>query len=796
MSLSVKLYNESDDLFSDSFWASENSQTIVVCPSPSEADRVRAHLVKDERFSSIDVITISKFISNQFNVLEEPPKISRKSELLLYLSIFWKTVFPDYNYQRFIQSFTLLTELRGTTLELETVEEILEHYHPEVKNGVKVLWSSMDNAGMYDEHSSYSLLASAYRSTPSPFEHLSEEKIVFYGFGHLSGVQIDLLKSLAIRQEVIIPYRKSLYQKRYQTDWISWILTDELDNETEGEFEHNFNTVRFPKNRMAETLTKLDAEDIDILLGTSRPTLRDYLEIPIAGLFFKTPLDLLSDLFTKFESKIRILFGENKDQIIETETILVSISEYQKKCLEDNDFRGIKALRLLKETIKEWLELATTNQQISIFDWEVIRNCTHLNSPRIYQAPHLGLKPRKGKIYSFTDVVDIENDRKVLVCINSSHSAFKLASSEYSQEVATLLSALGPRRRAELDFLKAREEFREVLKKTKATLLIEEGLVEHDLGWAEMLKGINFNIISQKNEQIKERIDLISLSPKKKVEVTLPISPSRLQNYIDCPRKYYYQFVEKVNQKAIKQTILEPRFLGEIEHAVVEKFLNKEDSWNIQKHQALCVSELQAMLEKHKITLERSDYLSALQEVRIFSKNGIQFLLALKEMLPDPIFKFEDKYIDGEYAGRVDLIIETPLGIGVLDFKRSGASIPAKGEHESFEKIQLWNYLRHIERSDKEYLFWGYLCLRDLSESLLYSAWNEVSTLRFEEQEINIKIHEIDEAKFKLDQVEFSSKETNSFEKLKKDSLWLAQPFNKKVCTFCDISNLCTRGLF
>ena len=316
MSLSVKLYNESDDLFVSDIWCSENKQSIVVCPSPSEADRVRTHLSKDERFKLVDVITISKFISNQFSILEEPPKISRKSELLLSLSIFWKTVFPDYNYQRFIQAFTLLTELRGTSLELETVDEILEHYHPEVRNGVKVLWMSMTDAGMHDEHSSYSILADAYRSTPSPFEHLADEKIIFYGFGHLSGVQIDLLKSLSIRQEVVIPYRKSLYQKRYQTDWISWILTDELDDAEDVDFDISLKTIRFPKNRMAESLFKLEASGVDILLGTTRPALRDYLEVPIEGLFFKTPIDLLGDLFTKFESKIRLLFGENKDQVI------------------------------------------------------------------------------------------------------------------------------------------------------------------------------------------------------------------------------------------------------------------------------------------------------------------------------------------------------------------------------------------------------------------------------------------------------------------------------------------------
>lgn len=796
MSLSVKLFNESDDLFNDDFWISQNKQTVVVCPSPSDADRARSALAKDERFSSIDVITISKFISNQFVLLEEPPKISRKSDLLLSLSIFWKTIFPDYNYQRFIQSFTLLTELRGTSLELETVEEILDHYHPQVRDGVKVLWTSMINADLNDEHSSYSLLARAYRETPSPFEFAEEQKIIFHGFGHLSGIQVDLLKSIAIRQEVIIPYRRSLYQKRYQTDWISWISTDELVVEDEMEFSLVLKTIRFPKNRMAESLSKIKLQNVDVVLGTARPALRDFLEIPFDGMYFKTPIDLLGDLFTKFEAKIRTLFGENKEQIIQTKTVLESIAGFQQECLSKSDFRGIKALNLLKEIIGQWLELASSNESMSIFDWEVLRNCTHLNAPRIYQAPHLGLEARKGKILSFTDAVDIKNDEDVIVCVNSSHSSFKLAASEYSQDVAALLSSLGPRRRAELDFLKAREDFREALKRTRVKLFIEEGLVEHDLGWAEMFKGITFDSIIQEHGTSKVRKDLLSNLPKLKTPIKLPISPSRLQNYIDCPRKYYYQFIEKVNEKAIKQSVLEPRFLGEIEHSVVEKFLKNEVKWNSELHQKLCKIELESMLLKHQIQLERSDYLSALLEVKIYSKNGITFLMALKGLLPDAVFIFEEKYKDGDYAGRVDLIVQTPLGIGVLDFKRSGASIPNKNEHESFEKIQLWNYLRHIKQGKMEYLFWGYLCLRDLSESLIYSAWNELSSSSFENLQLDLKINQVEEEKMKQDLLEYSDIENNSFESLKNDNSWLAQPLTKKTCTFCDVSNLCTRGLY
>ncbi len=798
MSLCVKLFNNSDDLYKSDYWSSKEQPTTVVCPSPAEADRIRLLLSENQQTLNIDVVTISKFISTQFAILEEQPVVSRKADLLLKLSIFWKKIYPNYNYQRFIQAFTLLTELRGTSLELDTMEEILEHYHLEVSNGVRMLWTSMSNLDLYDEHASYSLLAETYRQSPSPFEYSLENRVIFHGFGHLSGVQIDLIKSIAIRQEVIIPYRASLYRNRYQTDWISWISTEE-DDQVENvvdEIGLTIPTVKFPKNRMAEALNHFGYKAADIILGATRPILRDYLEIPIEGMYFKTSMDLLSDNFSKFEANIRELFVDNEEQVIETEVVFNKINELRLECIKKTDFRGLKAITLLSDSLHQWKELSIVTDQINIFDWEVIKNCTHLNAPRIYQAPHQGLSKKKGTIYPFSGSVDIRNKRPVFVCINSSHSSFKLAQSEYSQEVASLLSALGPRRRAELDFMKVREDFREMLSRSEPTLFIEEELIEHDLGWAEMFKQMNFKEIKVSENKSPELKDFLNEKNIIASELRLPISPSRLQTYMDCPRKFYFQYIEKVSEKASKKTIIEPKYLGEVEHAVIEKYLIQKMDWDASLHQKVCVNELALILNKNKITLDRSKYISALQEVKSYSRNGIHFLIELAKQLPNPSFKFEQKYQDGDYAGRVDLIVETRIGKGVLDFKRSGASIPEKGQHEKFIKVQLWNYLRHIGKSTQDYLFWGYICLADIEKSLLYSAWDELNSDSFEGLQESIKIHKVESEKIKLSHETYSDLEDDALSKLKSESTWRAQPTHKNACSFCDLSNLCSRGMY
>src|SRR5690606_12907198 len=116
--------------------------------------------------------------------------------------------------------------------------------------------------------------------------------------------QVDLLKSIALRQNVYIPYRRELYDVRHSSDWISWISTEEFEAvDAKIEFDKTFELVEFSKNRMAEAirLSGRDFSKSQFLLGTSNPEQKDFLEIPISNLFFKTSADLFSESFAAIE---------------------------------------------------------------------------------------------------------------------------------------------------------------------------------------------------------------------------------------------------------------------------------------------------------------------------------------------------------------------------------------------------------------------------------------------------------------------------------------------------------------
>ncbi len=796
MSLCVKLYSDSDELFKTPLWQSETTPTTVVCPSPVEADRVRAKLVGNSGARATDVITISKFISNQLAVVEQSPEISRKADLLLKLSIFWKRVFPDFGHERFIQCFTLLTELRGTSLSLDSLQEVIEEYHPEVSNGVKMLWTSMHATDLHDEHSAYSVLAEAYRQSPTPFSDEEGKRVVFHGFGHLSGVQIDLLKAIAIRQEVIVPYRQQLYSSRHHSDWISWLGTDAENSElevTEGS-EIRARLYSFSKNRLAEYVARQVDDEVEVVLGAPRASIRDFLEIPIDGLFFKTPVDLLSESFSKIEDKVRILFAATGSDSVATNDVKQLISEASKDYLQKQDFRSYKAAGLSLETLAKWEELASSNANISTFDWDVMKECIRLMSPRVYQAPNLSGGKNRGKIRTFNESADIEAGKKVIVCITSAQPSFNLGESEYSQEVASLLAALGPRRRKELDFLKAREEFREMLRRSDASFFIEDGLLEHDLGWAEMLSDIHFEKQSLSHAPKKVRKDLLSERVTQKAKVISTFSPSRLQTYLDCPRRYYYQYVENVSEKPIKQQDLEPRFLGEIEHDVIDQYLSECVDWNEERFIKLCHKLLVEKLHKEKIVLEAASFVAHFQEIKSFSRNGINLIQLLIKHLPSPKLIFESEYQDGIFKGRVDLKIECDLGVVILDFKRSAASIPTKSAHEGFDKIQIWNYLAHANEHQKDILFWGYISLKDISASLLFSSWSEIGEI-FSDMAEPPKIHSYESELLHSRLVEFKQMELELTERIKSDQLWHATPREIASCTFCPVNTLCSKGL-
>lgn len=793
MSLCVKLYQNSDELFQSDWWSVLEQKTIVVCPSPSDADRLRAKL---SSHTNIDVLTISKFVSNQLSLIADAPEVSRKADLMLKLSVFWKRIFPEFSFERFLQCFTLLTELRGTSLEVETMQEVLAEYHEDVANGVTMLWRAMQASNLHDEHSSYWTLAQAYRSTPSPFDDEQSARVIIYGFAHLSGMQIDLLKAMAIRHEVLVPYQHDLYLKRFQSDWISWLDTVAPESEASASERQlgPFKVHSFAKNRLAEVLKDQLKSSHDVVLGTSNALWRDYLEIPLAGMFYKNSVDLLDESFGQLEQHIRDLLLKNDQSLVASKDLCTALQVKMNECIANQNFRLLKACQLLLEVIGSWQDLSADNTEIGIFDWEVLRQSSRLKSPRIYQAPNLSTIALQGRVRAFNDIIDLESNQKVIVCLTSSHNSPKMAESDYSVKVTNLLTVLGPRRRKELDFQLLKVQFYEMLERCDVTFFIEDGLLEHDLGWAEMFKSIQLERQADALTVKRVRRDLLNQRSLKVAPPLKMISPSRLQTYLDCPRQFYYQYIEKLSDQPELHKDLEPRVLGEIEHKVVEEFFKISKVWDEALHRKLTRSVFDQWLKNHKITLSDNTYVAHFVEVQNFSRQGIMFVVTLLAQLPQPELLFEAEYQDGIFKGRVDLLIKTSMGTGIIDFKRSSASVPSKSSHENHDKIQLWTYLAHAQQN-KDYLFWGYICLKDPSESLFYSTWNELQNIFTDVFDDGVKVLGIDTEQVNQQLTAFDQLESSLVEKLKVEDKWEAKPNSGDVCTFCSVQTLCSRGV-
>ena len=88
-----------------------------------------------------------------------------------------------------------------------------------------------------------------------------------------------------------------------------------------------------------------------------------------------------------------------------------------------------------------------------------------------------------------------------------------------------------------------------------------------------MIKGLSFNDKALSLNITRSRS---YFNPEPTEYHLKSISASKLQTYIDCPRKFYYQNVERVFPKLIFEQKLTPIDLGRIEHEVIEKYFEQK----------------------------------------------------------------------------------------------------------------------------------------------------------------------------------------------------------------------------
>ena len=616
-------------------------------------------------------------------------------------------------------------------------------------------------------------------------------------------LQIDLIKSLALRRDVYIPFPVEVYKNAIASDWIKWLHP--ADNVKVQTNHKVVRAIEFSPGKLCEVMSRLLSVDqitsADIYLAQKKPTYDQLMEIPINQLSFKVSNNIFTNSLKEISDLILQLWLD-KEKVLHAEDLkLFFQNQLEKKLKVDNLYRDFKAIKILlsyKKTLEKWRNLSEMNENLSLFDFKIIEKYLELGLPRTYYLPIIK-KASDFRVFGLESLVGFAEDRKKILCINSDYADLNKDETFYDEKIYEFLSTIGPIKRAAFDFSFYKYYLHELLMSQNVVLLIESGLLDRNVAWKEILGEFTVEKISfeKPEEKIKKITDYLNDYVEAPVVDKISISPTSFQIWLDCPRKYYFQVIKKIRDNPTYATQLSPASLGNFEHVIVQYWLKDSVLWNEDDHIGFCRELLEEELAKAKIVLSQFDYEQSLNEIINYSKNGIFVLKSLKDKLKVVQYVFEkslrhedDKMI---FSGRVDIIGYTEKGIFLLDLKRSKSSVPSLSEIKKLDKIQLSCYLAHLPDAN-HVMFAGYLCLADITESMFFSFESQALQVLVEENLVKPKT--ADNKNFHFDEWinEFKQKEAKELDKILNEKKFLANPRTTKDCEWCVVKNICARG--
>jgi hypothetical protein len=322
----------------------------------------------------------------------------------------------------------------------------------------------------------------------------------------------------------------------------------------------------------------------------------------------------------------------------------------------------------------------------------------------------------------FTEWITLHDDNPFLIKgnpkIHSYHYTESIEASflftEFEKiETFPLLSTLGPSR--SLSFYK---EY--VLEK----ILLAKELYAYEENFFK-----TFNISYEEKSPEKK------LYPIKKTPYTEILSPSKIQTYRECPKKFKAIYIKKVSRHFSSF-----HSIGLYLHQYLKEFFFKRDKRIFQE------------LEEN------------LQETLL------EYLVPMCHFLDqfEGDFIFEKSFENDHLSFRCDLLILGNTNY-LFDFKYS--TIPTLKSILHYENIQLTSYLTHLPFDISTY---GYLNFKNIEKSLIFSKEKQL----FKTQPIPTDFLK-------------NYQENLYIQELLNDKEFLANPQNSHSCLYCPLNNLC-----
>jgi len=391
---------------------------------------------------------------------------------------------------------------------------------------------------------------------------------------------------------------------------------------------------------------------------------------------------------------------------------------------------------------------------------------------------------------------DLSSGRRVVLCIDERFDDIQGLGQNYPESIQKALASLGPLKRNELDLLFRQWEFRNLFSIGEVLVLMSESTLKHSLIWKRLFSEIE--LIKEEFSPAPDSrkiVDYFSTIPK--TNYSGNYSASKFQTYLDCPRKFYFSYVDRVFPDVALEKDFDALTSGSMIHKIIEEF----------HHRKLVDSELhnltKELMEEH-IT-EAGLKLAAdvfLQRELIFNHrafNGISFLKHLSNILGQPVsweievdFKLSLKYL---LSGKIDCLGISKDYVFLLDFKSTKSAASTNKEVEEFESLQLWAYAlaakHRVPDFESKSLVLGYVVLDDASESnLLVSDENLFNLLKvsktFRSKLFKAPLPELlRDAQTKMDSLQLA---------IAQDDTFAASPRKASACHFCELSSVCIKG--
>ncbi|MGZ3807825.1 MAG: PD-(D/E)XK nuclease family protein, partial [Bacteriovorax sp.] len=522
---------------------------------------------------------------------------------------------------------------------------------------------------------------------------------------------------------------------------------------------------------------KIIVPQFDVALASTHSHFNSKQEVATENQFFKSPEDLFRIRREKLIEDLMEDFGNRSLTISDFSDL---INERKKAALKEEDFILYKTLLLLAETLTFYGEFQTT---VDSFTLKVLKMILELNSPRVSLVTlNSDLNTR---LFEINELPYKENEHPLVLIASSNYGPLKSGEGKYSEKMIEALKVIAPIKRSGLDFSYLKSELIQTLSSQKNILLMEEGLELVDLAWREIIKGFDLEVINPEAPYLlKEKKDYLADKIKPGPYGVKNFSASRLQTFIDCPRKYYFSYVEKIDHRPEERLKIAADEMGTIEHNIIEKyFADKKIDSNLEfdpkEHEKLCQCALNDFISKHKILLSEKVKLTTFYELLHYSQNGIEFLINFCKNNLATIIEFERSLGDNPWGlvGSIDCLIHLPDNhIALFDFKRSGAAIGSKRDTLAFDKIQIWTYLLlMIRHRGKKIHSWGYLNLSEIDSSQTY---NEIDSPLLSEKTLD----------------DFQGLLMKTIEGLKAEKRFQAVPRIHKICDFCEVQLFCDKG--